>query len=37
MHTGMGRGFVLRWEEGLYWGEKRVCTEVGFSFAFSPK
>ena len=23
---------MLRLEEGLYWGEKRVCTEVGRGF-----
>ena len=29
MHTRMGREFVLGWEEGVYWGEKRVCTGLG--------
>ena len=32
MCTGVKRGCVLGWEEGLYWGEKRVCTGVGRGF-----
>ena len=26
---GVGRGGVLGWEEGVYWGEKRGYTGVG--------
>ena len=32
MCTRVERGFVLRWEQGVYWGGKNVCTEVGRGF-----
>ena len=32
MCTRVERGFVLGWEQRVYWGGKKVCTEVGRGF-----